>query len=122
LARKKAIGAKYTALLSDVKHIQLPVAKTPHSENVYWVYGIVLTNGLTGNQISGLLAKEGVATRSFFCPIHLQPALLKTGLFMEENYPRAENLWEYGIYLPSGVGITDEEIEYVSKCVTNILK
>jgi perosamine synthetase len=122
LARKKAIGAKYTALLSDLKHIQLPVAKTPHSENVYWVYGIVLTNGLTGNQISEQLAKEGIATRSFFCPIHLQPALLKTGLFMEENYPHAENLWEYGLYLPSGVGITDEEIEYVSKCVTNILQ
>jgi len=121
LARKKAIGAKYTTLLSDVKHIQLPVAKNPHSENVYWVYGIVLTNGLTGNQFSELLAKEGVATRSFFCPIHLQPALLKTGLFTSETYPHAEHLWECGLYLPSGVGITDEEIEQVCSSVKQIL-
>jgi perosamine synthetase len=121
LARKKAIGAKYTTLLSDVKHIQLPVAKTPHSENVYWVYGIVLTNGLTGNQFSELLAKEGVATRSFFCPIHLQPALLKTGLFTSETYPHAEHLWECGLYLPSGVGITDEEIEQVCSSVKQLL-
>jgi perosamine synthetase len=121
LARKKAIGAKYTTLLSDVKHIQLPVAKTPHSENVYWVYGIVLTNGLTGNQFSELLAKEGVATRSFFCPIHLQPALLKTGLFTSETYPHAEHLWECGLYLPSGVGITDEEIEQVCFSVKQLL-
>ena len=121
LARKKAIGAKYTTLLSDVKHLQLPVAKTPHSENVYWVYGIVLTNGLTGNQFSELLAKEGVATRSFFCPIHLQPALLKTGLFTSETYPHAEHLWECGLYLPSGVGITDEEIEQVCFSVKQLL-
>jgi perosamine synthetase len=121
LARKKAIGAKYTTLLSDVKHIQLPVAKTPHSENVYWVYGIVLTNGLTGNQFSELLAKEGVATRSFFCPIHFQPALLKTGLFTSETYPHAEHLWECGLYLPSGVGITDEEIEQVCSSVKQLL-
>ena len=121
LARKKAIGAKYTNLLSDVKHIQLPVAKTPHSENVYWVYGIVLTNGLTGNQFSELLAKEGVATRSFFCPIHLQPALLKTGLFTSETYPHAEHLWACGLYLPSGVGITDEEIEQVCSSVKQLL-
>jgi perosamine synthetase len=121
LDRKKAIGAKYTALLSDVKQIQLPVAKTPHSENVYWVYGIVLTNGLTGNQFSELLAKEGIATRSFFCPIHLQPALLKTGLFTSETYPHAEHLWECGLYLPSGVGITDEEIKQVCSSVKQIL-
>ena len=54
--------------------------------------------------------------------MHLQPALIHQGLFAEESYPCAEFLWKYGIYLPSGVGITDDEIEYVSQSLKSILK
>ena len=122
LARKKAIGAKYSELLSSIEGIQLPLSRTDNSENVYWVYGVVLQNGLTGNEFSQKLAELGIATRSFFCPLHLQPVLTNQGLFVNESYPNAEHLWNHGVYLPSGVGITDEEIEYVSQSIIDLLK
>jgi len=121
LARKKAIGAKYNSLLSGLDQIQLPLSSTQHAENVYWVYGIVMRNDADGNTMSELLAAKGIGTRNFFCPMHLQPALLRQGLFAQESYPSAEFLWKYGIYLPSGVGITDEEIEYVSHSLNSVL-
>lgn len=122
LNRKRAIGAKYNFLLSDIDQIQLPLSSTKHAENVYWVYGIVMRNGIDGTTISELLAEKGIGTRNFFCPMHLQPALIHQGLFAEESYPCAEFLWKYGIYLPSGVGITDDEIEYVSQSLKSILE
>ena len=57
------------------------------------------------------LSKSGVSSRAFFCPLHLQPALRRMGMFSEQEFPISEWLWEYGLYLPSGVGTTDEEID-----------
>jgi dTDP-4-amino-4,6-dideoxygalactose transaminase len=33
------------------------------------------------------------------------------GMFSEQKFPVSEWLWEYGLYLPSGVGTTDGEID-----------
>jgi len=121
LKRKKRLGALYTELLSNVEGIQLPITHTPSSENVYWVYGLVLNNGSTANQLIERLEQDGVGTRNFFCPLHLQPALLKEGLFTNEEYPIAERLWRFGFYLPCGVGILDDEVRQVADSVRNAL-
>jgi perosamine synthetase len=64
----------------------------------------------------------GVSTRSFFCPLHLQPVLINAGLFKGESYPIAEKLWRYGLYLPSGVGTTDEEIIFSAESLRKAIK
>jgi len=33
------------------------------------------------------------------------------GMFSKQEFPVSEWLWEYGLYLPSGVGTTDDEID-----------
>jgi len=58
----------------------------------------------------GLLADRGVETRAFFIPVHRQPVCRKMGLFSGERYPVAEGLGENGLYLPSGSGLTGEEL------------
>jgi perosamine synthetase len=35
------------------------------------------------------------------------------GLFKNESYPVAEKLARNGFYIPSGLGLTDEEIQVV---------
>ena len=66
LNRKRAMGAKYNSLLSDIDQIQLPLSSTKHAENVYWVYGIVMRNGIDGNTISELLAEKVSVLETFF--------------------------------------------------------
>jgi perosamine synthetase len=38
-------------------------------------------------------------------------------LFKDERYPVAEKLARNGFYVPSGVGLTQEELETVSKTI-----
>ena len=83
---------------------------------------MVLRNGQTGEQVTTLLDKMGVSTRSFFCPLHLQPVLINSGLFKGESYPIAEKLWRYGLYLPSGVGTTDDEIHISATSLRQAIK
>jgi len=120
--RKKRMGALYQELLEEVEGIRLPLPSTDYAENHYWVFGLVLENsGKTVQDIVTALADRKIGTRPFFHPMHMQPVLRKMGLFDNESYPVAENLRECGFYLPSGVALSDGQIEEVASAVKEIL-
>ena len=56
------------------------------------------------------LEARGVETRPFFLGMHEQPAFHRQGLFLDERYPVAETLARQGLYLPSGLALTDEQL------------
>ena len=61
------------------------------------------------------LKLKGLAidTRRFFCPLHLQPLAKKYDIQNIGDLKFSEYLWEMGLYLPSGLGTTDSEIDQV---------
>lgn len=67
------------------------------------------------------LTDRKVGCRPFFYPMHLQPVFRKVGLFLGESYPVAERLAEKGFYIPSGLGVTAEQREYVADVLGEIL-
>jgi len=123
IEKKRHIGKRYTELLSEIPQIQLPLPQTPYSQNMYWVYGIVMKTNSKYNarKMMQLLADKGIGTRPFFYPMHLQPVFRQKGWFTNETYPIAENLAEQGFYIPSGVAITDEQIEKVAEICKSAL-
>jgi perosamine synthetase len=123
VARKRRMGARYDELLSGVPHIGLPVASVGYARNIYWVYGIVLADDVPfeAAEMMRRMADRGVATRPFFWPMHEQPALQRLGLFQGERYPVAERLARRGFYIPSGLGLTEDEMEQSAAAVKAIL-
>lgn len=124
LVRKRQIGHLYTNLLGEVSSIQLPLTCMPYAENIYWVYGIVLRDEIacSAELVMARLGEKGVATRAFFWPMHEQPVFMRMGLFSGEAYPVAERLARRGLYLPSGLGISNEDIVYVADTLKQVLK
>jgi len=115
IIKKREIGQRYTELLNDVPGIQLPLDKTMYAENIYWIYGIVLTGNIQFNvkYLMQSLKEKGVGTRPFFWPMHKQPIFNKLGMLIDEYYPIAERIAQRGFYLPSGLSLTTDNIEYV---------
>jgi perosamine synthetase len=122
VVRKRRMGVRYTELLDGVGDLQLPVAGTDYAENIYWVYGILIDEKrhLDAAEVMSRLAEKRVGIRLFFWPMHEQPAFKKMGLFKQESYPVAERLARQGFYLPSGLGLGDEQMEYVADCVREL--
>lgn len=120
VARKRRMGMLYTSLLRDMHSLELPLQSTNYAENIYWVYGLVLKDHVSCNvaEATSRLGRQGVGTRPFFYPMHLQPVFQKMGLFRNEGYPNAERLAERGFYIPSGLALEKRQIE----CVAEILK
>jgi len=123
ISKKKHVGKLYTALLSDTPGIQLPLTHTNYAENIFWIYGIVLDDEVSfdANGAIERMAKRKIGTRPFFWPMHKQPIFRKMGLFSHESYPVAERLARRGFYLPSGMTLTDEQIERAALSLKEIL-
>ena len=123
VARKREIGRRYNHLLADLAGVQLPTERS-WARNVYWMYGLVLdeSTGLDAESCAERLHERGIETRPFFLGMHEQPALRRLGLFAGERYPVAERLARQGLYLPSGLALTDDQIERVAAAVREVVR
>jgi perosamine synthetase len=123
-ARKRAMGQRYSELLSGMTGVQLPLAKTDYAANIYWVYGLVLGDevGFDAAEAIKKLSARGIGCRPFFCPMNEQPVLKERGLFAGESYPVAERLYRNGFYIPSGLALTEAQMVRVAQAVREILQ
>jgi perosamine synthetase len=102
IGEKRRVAHTYNALLKDLAGLRLP-AELPGARNVYWMYGVVVEPqfGCSRDELARRLAERGIETRTFFCPMNLQPFLRAQTGFREIPCPVAESLWRNGLYLPS---------------------
>ena len=120
--RKRWMGREYTERLAGMKGLQLPVEES-WAKNVYWMYGVVLGKDtrMDAASLSEKLKDRGIETRLFFLGMHEQPVFHERGLFVHERYPVAENIARQGLYLPSGLALTEEQLSRVCDAVREVL-
>ena len=113
VTRKRRMGKIYSELLADVPGIEMQATKTSYADNIYWVFGIVLKESVAidGREMIARMGKQQIGTRPFFFPMHEQPVFKKMGLFRGESCPVAERIARRGFYLPSGLALTDEQMQ-----------
>jgi perosamine synthetase len=122
VARKRRMGQEYTRQLEGIDGLQLPVEE-PWARSVYWMYGVVLSEetAMDASQFAQKLRERGVETRPFFLGMHEQPVFHERSLFLNERYPVAERLACRGLYLPSGLALTDQQLEQGCDAVRKVL-
>lgn len=122
VARKRRMGAFYTQLLSDVRGLQLPLVRTDYADNIYWVFGLVISNeiDMTAEEAMKRLAAKSIGCRPFFYPMHQQPVLRNLGLFADEKLPVSERLYQKGFYIPSGMALTEDQMNSVAQAVKEV--
>lgn len=124
VARKRAIGKSYTDLLSSLSGVQLPLTRTNYAEGLYWVFSLILDDNIKMDAKAAMaaLAEHKIGTRPFFWPMHLQPVFQKMGLFKEVSCPTAERIAKRGFYVPSGVGITEVQMQRVAAILHRVIQ
>ena len=120
---KRDMASWYNKNLKSVKGLTLPV-EMPWAKNVYWMYGIVLDDrfGMSKEKLMEELRERGIDSRSFFVPMHKQPVFHSHKLFENEKLPVSEYIGANGLYLPSGLNITKEQVEHVCKTIKELAK
>ncbi|MDH5386548.1 MAG: DegT/DnrJ/EryC1/StrS family aminotransferase, partial [Candidatus Aminicenantes bacterium] len=120
---KRKMATTYQTLLEDVEGLTLPVEKI-WARNVYWMYAVLVERkfGLSRDELMRRLREDGVDTRTFFIPVHHQPVFQKTEYYKSLAFPVAEDVSRKGLYLPSGLALTHEQIERTCQSIINIKK
>jgi perosamine synthetase len=124
VVRKRRMGERYTEQLKGVEGLELMPPATDCADNIYWVYGMVLKDEVSFDAEEAMkrLGRKGIGTRPFFWPMHEQPVFTRMGLFTGEHFPVAERLARRGFYIPSGLALTDAQMEEVAAGVKNLMK
>ena len=88
------------------------------------MYGVVLDDDIDFNAVefAQRLRERGIDTRPFFLGMHEQPVLKERGLFAGERYPVSERVAERGLYLPSGLTLTQDQVDCVADAVRHVLR
>lgn len=120
--RKRVIAASYTKQLGKLSGVQLPVEES-WGRSVFWVYSLLLADDhpLDAVTFAAALKEEGIETRPFFLGMHEQPVFHDMGLFEGESYPVTERIARKGLYIPSGLAITEEQMDHVCTAVGKVL-
>ncbi|MDQ7949306.1 MAG: DegT/DnrJ/EryC1/StrS family aminotransferase [Pedobacter sp.] len=122
IQKKREIGRAYQSNLAGLKGFQLPLEKTAYADNIYWVFALVAESESDCQQVCRKLAEKGIGTRPFFWPIHQQPVFNNKGMFKNESYPIAEKIARNGFYLPSGLGLSADDISTVCSVLKEIVQ
>jgi perosamine synthetase len=123
VVKKRQIGHWYQQRLRGHPRLQMPRERTEYAENIYWVFGVVLDDAVPFDAAEAMtrLKGKGVDSRHFFWPIHEQPVFRRKGWFTSERCPNAERIARRGLYLPSGVGLTEDEAEISARTLLEIV-
>jgi len=95
--------------------IKLPINKKDQI-NHFWVFGILLIKDNIRDIVTEDLKNNGIETRPFFWPLHLQPALPKK-FNNNSSLPVSENLGKNGFYIPIGSHIKKSDQDKIADCL-----
>lgn len=126
VAKRRAIAAIYKSQLAPLSDfLEWQAESFAGQPNGYWVVGIMLKNHPRFQDAQSLmseLAEEGVGSRPFFYPLHLQPLMKKSGSFRNiGQLANSERLGEMGFYLPNGLGLAIDDVHKAAEITARVL-
>lgn len=119
IAKKRYIREYYEDNLCDVKGISF-FPESPWGKGTCWFSGIVIDKdmGISVHEICSRLKDEGIESRSFWKPVHLQQPYKSVDCSSMEI---TDKTWDSIVTLPCSTGITDEELETTVNAVREAL-
>jgi perosamine synthetase len=113
LSDRGRVAGWYNQRLKDVDGIELPQV-APTTDRVSWfVYVVRLGPTLDRARVAAELQAQGVPSRPYFRPIHLQPYFVERFGYQPGDFPVAEDLGQRSLALPFSGVMTEGQVDRV---------
>ena len=117
LARRAQVAGWYNERLQNLELIQ-PPALAPTTTRMSWfVYVVRILPPAERNQVMARLADEGIPSRPYFTPIHLQSFYRDTFGYRRGDYPVTEYLGDVSLALPFSSVMSEAQVDQVRKVI-----
>jgi perosamine synthetase len=109
LAKRERVAGWYDARLADLELVDRPSIVPATTRMSWFVYVVRVNPPASRNEVMRRLADEGIPSRPYFTPIHLQPLYRERFGYQRGDFPVTEHLGQVSLALPfSGVMRQDQ--------------
>ena len=111
--RKKEMGKLYDKLLKDIPGVEL--VENDYNDVAPWFFDILCERR---EELIQFLKESNIGSRIFYPPLHAEPAYGYDKL----SFPITQEIAYKGLWLPSSILVTDEQIKYVCDKIREFYK
>lgn len=120
LAMRMAAAGRYNEFLGEIAGLELPPLTLPDCSISWFVYVVRLPESSDRAHIQKFLAERGIATATYFTPIHQQPAW-RDFITAAHNLPVTDSLGSRALALPFFTRITSAQQQQVAHVLRQAL-
>ena len=121
LSRRESVAGWYYQYLADLDEIRLPIILPETTKMSWFVYVIQSNSREIRDRLMLELEVNGIPSRPYFSPIHLQPFYTQRFGYKRGDFPRTELAGDCCLALPFSGAMTEKEVQFVCNIIKNIL-
>ncbi|MEO0234042.1 MAG: DegT/DnrJ/EryC1/StrS aminotransferase family protein [candidate division WOR-3 bacterium] len=111
LKKRENVAKRYMKLLKRIKEIRLP--SIIEGQKSSWFLFYIFVDKNYRNELIEFLNKNGISSKRYFYPIHLQPFYKKIFGYKKGDFPITEKISDELVAIPFFTGLTIMEQKYV---------
>jgi len=122
LQKRERVAAWYEDRLAEIPGVEL-LHITPTTSRMSWfVFVVRLEDGIDRKRVAEQLDEQGIPTRPYFTPIHLQRYMTDRFEYQPGDYPVTEDLSRRNLALPFSGILSETQVERVCDCLRRALE
>ena len=113
LSKRERVAEWYNQRLIEVEGVQTPSIASTTTRISWFVYVVRIAPEIGRNRVMSRLKEEGIPSRPYFTPIHLQPFYRERFGYRDGDFPVTEAVANSALALPFSSIMTEEQVDYV---------
>jgi perosamine synthetase len=113
IAQRARVAAWYTERLAGLEYLRLPVPAEYASAVSWFIYVVRILPPVNRDAVQERLAAEGIPSRVYFAPLHLQSFYRERFGYEEGDFPVTERLGAQSLALPFSGVMSEEQVDRV---------
>lgn len=113
LDRRARVAAWYGERLVELDMVRVPHVAPETTRMSWFVYVIRLNEGIDRTRLIAKLEEDGIPSRPYFVPIHLQPLYRRRFGYKPGDFPVTERVARTTLALPFFTDMTEPQVDYV---------
>jgi dTDP-4-amino-4,6-dideoxygalactose transaminase len=115
LLRREEVAGWYQSRLRGLAQVELPELSEGTTRASWFVYVVRLSGGVERARVIRALEQDGIPSRAYFTPIHLQPYMVERFGYRPGDFPVTEELGDRSLALPFSGVMTEAQVDLVCK-------
>jgi dTDP-4-amino-4,6-dideoxygalactose transaminase len=121
IKQRGQVAQWYSEHLEDVEGVAIPIIAPTTTKMSWFVYVVRITSKMGRNTVMKKLNENGIPSRPYFTPIHLQPFYVEKFGYQRGDFPETEKAGDECLALPFSSVMDEKQVDHVCNILRSIL-